>query len=169
MRRCARLPRSPFQAKEMQRQHPRGRHPRESPLAFAMTSRLASVPGERIADTDMKRQTKEKAEARKASPGPNQEAMVDRCLQDLGTRCVSFGRQVSVNEVMTVLSNTHQSLQLHLQKMTSVERARKRRRTERRRAIAPDRRAEVPIPREALRVSRTKGENHLPLAQLQFA
>ena len=170
MRRCARLPRSPFQAKEMQRQHPRGRHPRESPLAFAMTSRLASVPGERIADTDMKRQTKEKAEVRKASPGPSQGAMVDLCLQDLGTRCVSFGRQVSVNEVMTVLSNTHQSLQLHLPKMTSVERARKRRRgIRRRRAIAPDRQVEVPTPREALRVSRTKGENHLPLAQLQFA
>ena len=169
MRRCARLPRSPFQAKEMQRQHPRGRHPRESPLAFAMTSRLASVPGERIADTDMKRQTKEKAEVRKANLGPSLGAMVDLCLQDLGTKCVSFGRQVSVNEVMTVLSNTHQSLQLHLQKMTSVERARKRRRRTRRRAIAPDRQVEVPIPREAHRVSRTKGENHLPLAQLQFA
>ena len=169
MRRCARLPRSPFQAKEMQRQHPRGRHPRESPLAFAMTSRLASVPGERIADTDMKRQTKEKAEVRKANLGPSLGAMVDLCLQDLGTKCVSFGRQVSVNEVMTVLSNTHQSLQLHLPKMTSVERARKRRRRIRRRAIAPDRQVEVPTPREAHRVSRTKGENHLPLAQLQFA
>ena len=169
MRRCARLPRSPFQAKEMQRQHPRGRHPRESPLAFAMTFRLANVPGERIADTDMKRQTKEKAEVRKANLGPSLGAMVDLCLQDLGTKCVSFGRQVSVNEVMTVLSNTHQSLQLHLPKMTSVERARKRRRRTRRRAIAPDRQVEVPIPREALRVSRTKGENHLPLAQLQFA
>ena len=152
----------------MQRQHPRGRHPRESKLAFAMTFRLANVPGERIADTDMKRQTKEKAEVRKANLGPSLGAMVDLCLLDLGTKCVSFGRQVSVNEVMTVLSNTHQSLQLHLQKMTSVERARKRRRT-RRRAIAPDRQVEVPIPRGAHRVSKTKGENHLPLAQLQFA
>ena len=123
----------------------------------------------RIADTDMKRQTKEKAEVRKASLGPSQGAMVDLCLQDLGTKCVSFGRQVSVNEVMTVLSNTHRNLQLHLQKMTSVERARKRRRRTRRRAIAPDRQVEVPIPRGAHRVSRTKGENHLPLAQLQFA
>ena len=70
---------------------------------------------------------------------------------------------------MTVLSNTYQSPQLHLQKMTSVERARKRRRRIRRRAIAPDRQVEVPIPRRAHRVSRTKGENHLPLAQLQFA
>ena len=70
---------------------------------------------------------------------------------------------------MTVLSNTRQSLQLHLPKMTSVERARKRRRTTRRKAIAQGRRAEVPIPREAHRVSGTKGENHLPLAQLQFA
>ena len=169
MRRCARLPRSPFQAKEMLRQHPRDRHLRESPLAFATTSRLASVPGERIADTDMKRQTKEKAEVRKANLGPSLGAMVDLCLLDLGTKCVSFGRQVSVNEVMTVLSNTHQSLQLHLPKMTSVERARKRRRRIRRRAIAPDRQVEVPTPREAHRVSRTKGENHLPLAQLQFA
>ena len=123
----------------------------------------------RIADIDMKSQTKEKAEARKASPGPSQEAIVGLCLQDLGTKCVSFGRQASVSEVMTVLSNTHRNLQLHLQKMTSVERARKRRRRTRRRAIALDRQAEVPTPREALRVSRTKGENHLPLAQLQFA
>ena len=98
MKRCAMLPRSLFQAKEMLRQHPRDHHLRESPLAFAMTSRLASVPGERIADTNMKRQTKEKAEVRKVSPGPSQEAMTDLCLQDLGIRCVSFGRQVSVNE-----------------------------------------------------------------------
>ena len=123
----------------------------------------------RIADTNMKRQTKEKAEVRKASLGPSQGAMVDLCLRDLGTKCVSFGRQVIVNEVMTVLSSTHRSLQLHLQKMTSVERARKRKRRIRRKAIDPDRQIEVPTPRGALRISRTKGENHLPLAQLQFA
>ena len=140
------------------------------PTACAMTSRLASALGERIADIDMKSQTKEKAEARKASLGPSQEAVVDLCLQDLGTKCVSFGRQADVSEVATVLSNTHQSLQLHLPKMTSVERARKRRRRRiRRRVIAPDHQVEVPIPRRAHRVSRTKGENHLPLAQLQFA
>jgi hypothetical protein len=135
-----------------------------------MTSRLASALGERIADINMKSQTKEKAEVRKASLGPSQEAIVVLCPQDLGIKCVSFGRQVSVSEVMTVLSNTHRNLQLHLLKMTSVERARKRRRRRtRRKAIAQGRRAEVPIPREAHRVSRTKGENHHPLAQLQFA
>ena len=87
----------------------------------------------------MKSQTKEKAEVRKANLDPSQEAIVVLCHQDLGIRCVSFGRQVSVSEVMTVLSNTHRNLQLHLLKMTSVERARKRRRRTRRRAIAPDR------------------------------
>jgi hypothetical protein len=117
-----------------------------------MTSRLASALGERIADINMKSQTKEKAEVRKASLGPSQEAIVVLCLQDLGIKCVSFGRQVSVSEVMTVLSNTHRNLQLHLLKMTSVERARKRRRRTRRRAIAPDRQVEVPIPRGAHRV-----------------
>ena len=105
----------------------------------------------RIADINMKSQTKEKVEVRKASLGPSQEAIVVLCLQDLGIKCVSFGRQVSVSEVMTVLSNTHRNLQLILLKMTSVERARKRRRT-RRRAIAPDRQVEVPIPRGAHRV-----------------
>jgi len=135
-----------------------------------MTSRLASARGERIAVINMKSLTKGKTEARKASPDPSQEATVDRCLQDLGTKCVSFGRQVSVNEVMTVLSNTLQSLQLHLPKMTSMERARTRRKKRtRRRATALGRQAEVPTPRGALRVLRTKGENHLPLAQLQFA
>jgi hypothetical protein len=134
-----------------------------------MTFRRASALGERIADINMKSLTKEKAEARKANPGPSLEAIAVLCLQDLGTKYVSFGRQVSVSEVMTVLSNTHQSLQPHLPKMTSVERARKRRRRIRRRAIDPDRQVEVPIPRRAHRVSRTKGENHLPLAQLQFA
>jgi hypothetical protein len=117
----------------------------------------------------MKSLTKGKAEARKVSPGPSQEALVGLCLQDLGTKFASFGRQVSVNVVMTVLSNTHQSLQLHLPKMTSVERARKRRRRTRRRVTVLGHRVEVPIPRGAHRVSRTKGENHLPLAQLQFA
>ena len=138
--------------KETLRQRPQDRHLRESPQAFAMTSRLASALGERIADIDMKSQTKEKAEVRQASPGPSQEATVVLCLQDLGIKCVSFGRQVSVSEVMTVLSNTHRSLQLHLPKMTSVERARKRRRRTRRRAIAPDRQVEAPIPRRAHRV-----------------
>ena len=119
----------------------------------------------------MKRQTKAKAEVRKASPDPSQGAMVVHCLQDLGTRCASFGRQGNVNEVMTVLSNTHQSLQLHLQKMTSVERARKRRREEQKeegRSLQIVERG-FQFLREALRVSRTKGENHLPLAQLQYA
>ena len=115
----------------------------------------------------MKSLTKEKAEARKASPGPSQEALVVLCLLDLGTKFVSFGRRGSVNVVVNVLSKTRRNLQLHLQKMTSVERARRRR--TRRRATAPGRQVEVPIPRRAHRVSRTKGENHLPLAQLQFA
>jgi hypothetical protein len=133
-----------------------------------MTFRRASALGERIADISMKSLTKEKAEARKANPGPSLEAIVVLCLQDLGTKYVNFGRQANVSEVMTVLSNTHQSLQLHLPKMTSVERARKRRRT-RRRVIALGHRVEVLIPRGAHRVLRTKGENHLPLAQLQVA
>jgi len=133
-----------------------------------MTSRLASALGVRIAVINMKSLTKGKAEARKVNPGPSQEALVGLCLRDLGIKCVSFGRQASVNVVVTVLSNTLQSLQLHLPKMTSVERARKRRRI-RRRAIVLDRQVEVPTPRRAHRVSRTKGENHLPLAPLQFA
>jgi len=116
----------------------------------------------------MKSLTKEKAEARKASPGPSQEALVVLRLLDLGTKFVSFGRRGSVNVVVNVLSKTRRNLQLHLQKMTSVERARRRRRT-RRRATAPGRQVEVPIPRRAHRVSRTKGENHFPLVQLQFA
>ena len=65
---------------------------------------------------------------------------------------------------VNVLFSIRRNLQLHPQRMTSV-RARRRRR----RATAPGRQAEVPIPRRALRVSRTKGENYLPLAQLQFA
>ena len=102
---------------------------------------------------------KGKGGGKKASPGPSQEALVGLCLQDLGIKCVSFGRQANVNVVMTVLSNTLQSLQLHLPKMTSVGRARtRRRRRTRRRATALGRRVEVPTPRRALRVSRTKGQ-----------
>ena len=141
-----------------------------------MTSKQASAQEERIADISMRSQTKAKVEVRKVSLGPNQEALVVLCLLDLGIKCVSFGRQVSASVAMNVLSNTHQSLQLHLLKMTSVERARtrtrrrrrrrgRRRRRTRRRATAPGRQAEVRIARRAHRVSRTKGENHLPLAQ----
>ena len=175
LKRCDRQRRSRFQARETPPQRPTDRRLRANLRAFATTSRLASAHEGRIAVISMKSQTKEKAEARKANPGPNQEALVVLCLLDLGIKCVSFGRQVSASVAMNVLSNTHQSLQLHLLKMTSVERARTRRRRTRRRtrtrrrATAPGRQAEVPIPRGAHRVSRTKGENHLPLARLQFA
>ena len=47
--------------------------------------------------------------------------------------------------------------------------SRKRRRRTRRRAIAPDRQVEVPIPREALRVLRAKGKTIFLWLQLQFA
>ena len=140
---------------------------RAKPQAFATTSRLASAHVGRIAVTNTRRLRKEKVEAKRGNPGPSQEALAGLCLQDLGIKFASFGRPASVNVAMTVLSNTLQSLQLHLLKMTSVERARRRR--TRRRVIDPDHLAEVPIPRKALRVSRTKGENHLLLAQLQFA
>ena len=112
---------------------------------------------------------KGKGGGKKGKSRPSQEALVGLCLQDLGTKCVSLGRQGSVNVEMTVLSNTRRSLQLHLPKMTSVERAKTRRRRTRRRATAPARQVEVPTPRRALRVSKIKGENRLPLAQLQFA
>ena len=105
-------------------------------------------------------------EVRKVSLGPNQEALVVLCLLDLGIKFASFGRRGSAIVAVNVLFNTRRSLQLHPPRMTSVGRASPRRR---RRATAPGRQAEVPIPRKALRVLRTKGENHLPLAQLQFA
>ena len=155
LKRCDRQRRSQFQAKETQPQRPTDHRLRANPRAFATTSRLASAPGDRIADTNMKSLTKEKAEARKASPGPSQEALVVLCLLDLGINFVSFGRRESVNVAVNVLFNTRRNLQLHPQKMTSVERARTRRRRIRRRATAPGRQAEVPIPRRAHRVSRT--------------
>ena len=100
---------------------------------------------------------KGKGGGKKGKSRPSQEALVGLCLQDLGTKCVSLGRQGSVNVEMTVLSNTRRSLQLHLPKMTSVERAKTRRRRTRRRATAPGRQVEVPTPRRALRVSKDKG------------
>ena len=106
MRRCDRQRRSRFQVREMPHPRPTDHHLRANPLAFAMTSRLANAQGERIAVIKMKSLTKGKAEARKVSPGPSQEALVGLCLQDLGTKCVSFGRQANVNVVVTVLSNT---------------------------------------------------------------
>ena len=167
LKRCVKLQRSQFQVREMPPQRPPDLRLRAKPQAFATTSRLASALVGRIAVTNMRKLRKEKVEAKRGNPGPSQEALAGLCLQDLGIKFANFGRPVSVNVEVTVLSNTPQSLQLHLPKMTSVERARRRR--TRRRVIAHDHLAEDPTPREALRVSKIKGENHLLLAQLQFA
>jgi len=126
----------------------------------------------------MKSQTKAKAEARKVNPGPSQEVQVVLCLLDLGIKFVSFGRRGSANVAVNVLFNTRRNLQLHLPKMISVERARRRRRRRRRRRTRTKNKKKGDRSRSssrgsnssrAHRVSRTKGENHLPLAQLPFA
>ena len=46
---------------------------------------------------------KGKGGGKKGKSRPSQEALVGLCLQDLGTKCVSLGRQGSVNVEMTVL------------------------------------------------------------------
>ena len=112
---------------------------------------------------------KGKGGGKKGKSRSNQEALVVLCLLDLGIKFASFGRRGSAIVAVNVLLNTRRSLQRHPQRMTSAGRASPRGRRKRRRATDPARQAEVPIPRRALRVSRTKGENHLPLAQLQFA
>jgi len=133
-----------------------------------MTSKQVSALGARIADTNMRSQTKAKVDVRKVNLDPSQEAQVVLCLRGLGTKFVSFGRRGKDTVVVIVLSSIRRSLQLRLQKTTSVGRARTRGRR-RRRVTVPGHRVEVPTPRRALRVSRTKGENHLPQVQLQFA
>ena len=134
-----------------------------------MTSKQVSALGARIADTNMRSQTKTKVEVRKVNLDPSEEAQVVLCLRALGTKFVSFGRRGNVTVAVIVLSSIRRSLQLRLQKTTSVGRARTRGSRRRRRVTVPGHRVEVPTPRRAFRVSRTKGENHLPEVPLQFA
>ena len=74
MKRCARLQRSQHQVSEMPHQLPTDHRLRGNLRAFAMISKQASVREERIADINMRSQTKAKAEVRKVSlslsPGP---------------------------------------------------------------------------------------------------
>ena len=107
----------------------------------------------------MRSQTKAKVEVRRVNLDLSHEAPVVLCLLALGTNFASFGRRGSVTVVVIVLFSIRRSLQLRLQKTTSVGRARTRGRR-RRRVTVPGHRVEVPIPRRALSVSRKKGENH---------
>ena len=74
LKRCARLQRSQHQVSEMPHQLPTDHRLRGNLRAFAMISKQASVREERIADINMRSQTKAKAEVRKVSlslsPGP---------------------------------------------------------------------------------------------------
>ena len=133
-----------------------------------MTSLPENAPEGKIASTNTKREIKAKVEARRReSLGLHLAAQVVRCHQDLGTKCVSFGKQANVIVEKNVLSNTLQNLQLRLPRTTSVGRARTRGRR-RRRAIALGREVGVPTPRRAQTALRTKGVS-LPLVQLQLA
>ena len=80
LKRCDRPQRSQFQVRETPPQHPTDHRLLANLRAFATTFRLASAPEERIAVINMRNLTKEKAEVRKVSLGPSQEALVVLCL-----------------------------------------------------------------------------------------
>ena len=134
-----------------------------------MTSLPENAPEGKIASIDTKREIKAKVEARRrGNLDLHLAAQVVRCHQDLGTKCVNFGKQANAIVEKNVLSNTLQNLQHRPLRTTSVGRARTRGRR-RRREIVLDHPVEGPIPRRGLIASRIKGVSHLPRVQLQCA
>ena len=83
-----------------------GPHRPAKALESVMIFRLENALEEKTVSTSTRKLKKAKEEVRKANPGPVQELQVVPCLPDVGIKCASSERQVSVIVGMTAPAST---------------------------------------------------------------